>query len=161
MVHSLISCPVNGPGLRPEMALSPPSDSASPHFYQAHPVAYPFLRETFQYLGRISYSLYLVHGPVMRVFADTLYAAVGWKERRLVVHSRLEALEGVLSLPSWGPLGMEIAFLVPQVLLIPLTFGLANFVTWAIDKPTIKLSRWLYRLTLISFLENGRGERHE
>lgn len=76
----------------------------------------------------------------MRVFADPLYAAVGWKGRGLVVHSRLEALEGVLSLPSWGPLGLEIALLVPQVLLIPLTIGLASFVTWAIDKPTRKLS---------------------
>lgn len=119
-----------------------------------------FERPFSQYLGRISYSLYLVHGPVMCVFADTLYAAVGWGERGSVVHSCLEPLVGVLPLPSWGPLGMETAFLVPQIILIPLTFGLANFVTWSIDKPSMGFSRWLYQLTLVP-LPDGRGEKSE
>lgn len=117
-----------------------------------------FERPFSQYLGSISYSLYLVHGPVMCVFADTLYAAVGWTERGPVLHSCLEPLVEVFSLPSWGPLGMETAFLVPQIILIPLTFGLANFVTWAVDKPSMRFSRWLYRLTLVSSPDDRRAK---
>lgn len=99
-----------------------------------------------QYLGSISYSLYLVHGPVMRVFADTLYAVVGWSERGPLAHPFLDSWKDFLPLPSWGPLGMELAFIAPQVLLGPLTICIANFVSWAVDKPAMRFSQWLFAL---------------
>jgi hypothetical protein len=55
---------------------------------------------------------------------------------------------------------MEIAFLAPQLLLMPLTFGLAHMVTWAVDNPIMKFSGWLYQLTLV-VMPDGRGSKSE
>ncbi|KAE8350084.1 acyltransferase family-domain-containing protein [Aspergillus coremiiformis] len=112
-----------------------------------------------QYLGRISYGLYLVHGPVMRICADTLFAVVGWSERGPVAHSYLEQIVNFLPLPKKGPLGLEMAFLAPQLLLMPLTLVLANMVTWAVENPIMKSSGWLYQVTLA--MPDGTGGKSE
>ena len=64
------------------------------------------------YLGKISFSLYLVHGPIIWTLGDRLYAATGWYT---------EAHE--TNVPGWldcfpishaGPLGLEPSFLLPH-----------------------------------------------
>ncbi|KAH7371586.1 acyltransferase-like protein [Pyrenochaeta sp. MPI-SDFR-AT-0127] len=111
----------------------------------------PWLKRFFesrscQYLARISFALYLVHGPVIYALCDRLYAAVGL--------SRPEHKEGI---PGWvdkfplstkGPLGLELAFWAPQVIILPVTLYLAEVVTKAIDEPSVKFANWFYRKTL-------------
>lgn len=99
-----------------------------------------------QYLGRISYALYLVHGPVLWTIGNRLYMMVGWKTEK-----QLEAIPqwgDWWSLPQVGPTGLEPAFLLPQLLLMPLTLCLADFVTRSVDKPSVRFASWLYRSTL-------------
>ncbi|KAM5354082.1 hypothetical protein ACJ41O_000732 [Fusarium nematophilum] len=99
-----------------------------------------------QYLGRISFSLYLVHGPVLWTLGDRLYFATGWQNEDLMNH--IPHWANKLPLPRAGPLGLEVSFLVPHLVLLPLTFGLAELTTRGIDTPCVKFAAWMYRKTL-------------
>lgn len=99
-----------------------------------------------QYLGRISFALYLVHGPILWTLGDRIYAATGWY--------RDEHLE---FLPSWvnifplsqkGPLGLEPSFLLPHFILLPLTLWVAEVVTKLFDEPSVRFSQWAYQYVL-------------
>ena len=50
-----------------------------------------------------------------------------------------------LLLPRTGPLGLEISFLMPHLILMPLTFGLAELTYRFIDTPSVKFASWLYK----------------
>ncbi|CAK7232129.1 hypothetical protein SCUCBS95973_008158 [Sporothrix curviconia] len=98
-----------------------------------------------QYLGRISYSLYLVHGPVISSIGDRVYAMTGWY-RKVEDHEKL--LEWWINrayLPKSGPMGLELSFLAPQIIIFPVTFILANMVTRYIDEPAVRWPATLYR----------------
>ena len=99
-----------------------------------------------QYLGRISYALYLVHGPVLWTLGDRLYVATGWHKEEHLEH--IPHWVDKVPLPKTGPLGLEVSFLVPHIILLPLTLCLAEFVTRAVDTPSVKFAGWLYRKTV-------------
>ncbi|PTB68234.1 hypothetical protein BBK36DRAFT_1157905 [Trichoderma citrinoviride] len=99
-----------------------------------------------QYLGRISFALYMVHGPVLWTLGDRLYAAVGWRTEEHL--QRMPNWVDKLPLPKSGPLGLEVSFLVPHLVLLPLTLALAEAVTRWVDTPSVKFCSWLYRKTL-------------
>ncbi|UNI24718.1 hypothetical protein JDV02_010445 [Purpureocillium takamizusanense] len=98
-----------------------------------------------QYLGRVCYALYLVHGPVLWTVGDRLYQSIG-----LTAHGQDFALPWAnkVALPQAGPLGLEASLLMAQVLLLPLTFCLADLATRAFDTPSVQFAQWLYRRTL-------------
>lgn len=114
----------------------------------------PWLRRFFetrfcQYLGRVSYALYLVHGPILSTLGDRIYVAVGW--------AGSNGPEEITNLPGWvdrfplsraGPLGLEPAFLLPHLILLPLTFWCADAVTRWVDEPAVRFAQWFYRGTL-------------
>jgi peptidoglycan/LPS O-acetylase OafA/YrhL len=111
----------------------------------------PWLKQFFetrfcQYLARISFALYLVHGPVIWLLGDRLYAATGFSREEQKAH--IPQWIGAFPLPKNGPLGFELALLGPQLILLPVTFYLAEIVTKLIDEPSVKISNWLYRKTL-------------
>lgn len=96
-----------------------------------------------QYLGRLSFSLYLVHGPVLWTLGDRLYAAVGWpKDSR---YNNIPQWVNLFPLSKSGPLGLEMAFLVPHLILLPVTFYLAEVVARAFDEPSVRFPQWLYK----------------
>ena len=99
-----------------------------------------------QYLGRVSYALYLVHGPVLWTLGDRLYLAVGWNGETEMQH--IPHWANKVKLPSAGPLGLEVSFFLPNLILLPLTLGLADLVTRVIDRPSVVFAGWLYRKTL-------------
>lgn len=99
-----------------------------------------------QYLGRVSYALYLVHGPLLWVVGDRLYAAVGFKGKGQMEHIPQWVDRFVLS--KSGPIGLEFAFLIPHLILLPITLCMADFVTRAVDKPSVQFAAWVYRKTL-------------
>ncbi|KAK1595638.1 acyltransferase [Colletotrichum navitas] len=99
-----------------------------------------------QYLGRISFALYLVHGPVLNTLGDRLYTIVGYykdSERQHLAH-----LVEKFPLPKVGPLGLEPAFLLPHLAILPFTLWLADLVTRFIDEPSVRFAQWMYRKTL-------------
>jgi len=111
----------------------------------------PWLKRFFeaqfnQYLGRISFAFYLVHGPVLWILADRLYVATGWSKE-----------SHAIGLPNWinifpmskaGPLGFELSFLAPHLIILPATLWLAEIVTKVFDEPSVRFSRWVYGKTM-------------
>ncbi|KAF4120677.1 Acyltransferase family [Geosmithia morbida] len=97
-----------------------------------------------QYLGRISYALYLVHGPVIAVVGDRLYLAAGW-ELEDESRANIPWWFNKMALPRKGPMGLELSFLLPHIILLPLTIFLAELVTRGIDGPSVRFASWVYR----------------
>jgi peptidoglycan/LPS O-acetylase OafA/YrhL len=111
----------------------------------------PFLKRFFetpfnQYLGRISFALYLVHGPVIWLLGDRMYAATGWVRDEHKEH--IPQWVNAFPLSKGGVMGLELAFLVPALILIPVTLYVAEVVTKLFDEPSVRISSWLYRKTL-------------
>ncbi|TVY14209.1 hypothetical protein LARI1_G007946 [Lachnellula arida] len=99
-----------------------------------------------QHLGRISFSFYMIHGPVLWIVGNRFYSATGYARE---THT--------IGIPEWinafplskaGPFGFDLAFWVPHLILLPLTLWLAELVTKTIDEPTVKFSAWLYKQVL-------------
>ncbi|KAK4044068.1 acyltransferase 3 [Parachaetomium inaequale] len=99
-----------------------------------------------QFLGRVSFALYLVHGPILYTLGDRVYYAVGWHRPAGELHYAPIAHWGhVLPLPQTGPLGLEIALLLPQLVLLPLTLWVADLVTRMVDEPAVRFAAWMYK----------------
>ncbi|KAF2756426.1 hypothetical protein EJ05DRAFT_517848 [Pseudovirgaria hyperparasitica] len=95
-----------------------------------------------QYLGRISYALYLLHGAILTTIAMRLYVATGFGK----------AGQDDVEFPGWynryplsnaGPLGLEINFLACQVILLPSTLWAAELGTKFIDEPAVRFAQWI------------------
>lgn len=108
----------------------------------------PWLKHFFetrfcQYLGRISYMFYLVHGPIMTTLGDRLYAATGMSRDGHAMG--VPGWTNRMPLPRNGPFGLELAYLVPHLILLPCTLWVAEVTTALIDDPSVKLCGWLYK----------------
>lgn len=99
-----------------------------------------------QYLGRISFALYLVHGPVLWTLGDRLYHATGWSRESHALP--LASWINIFPLSKAGPLGLELSFLVPHLILLPVTLWLAEIVTKLFDEPSVRFSQWAYVKTM-------------
>ena len=109
-----------------------------------------------QYLGRVSYGFYLVHGPVLWTLGDRLYAASGRvREGHIGI---IPDWINLMPLPDAGPFGLEINYLIPQFISLAFTLWLAEIVTRLLDQPSLAFSQWLYRKTLAK--EPGLGPRY-
>jgi len=96
-----------------------------------------------QFLGRVSYMLYLFHGPVLWTFGDHVYAAVGWTKygHGLTAPAWINLFE----LPKWGFHGFEFSFLVAQLIICPFTLWIAYLATIYIDDPCLEFAAKLYK----------------
>lgn len=101
-----------------------------------------------QYLGRISFSLYLVHGPVLATVGDRVYHMVGWVRPFPKDQEVLNFWTNWFPLPKTGPLGLELSFLVPHIFLLPFTLWVADVVTRGVDEPSVRVAQWLYKKAL-------------
>lgn len=97
----------------------------------------------FQFLGKVSFGFYLVHGPVMWTIGDRVYAAVG--RPTPVAERTAPGWTNLFPLSDAGPLGFEINSLVPHLILLPITLWLAVFVTKVVDVPSLRLSKRLFK----------------
>ncbi|KAF2863921.1 hypothetical protein K470DRAFT_261443 [Piedraia hortae CBS 480.64] len=99
-----------------------------------------------QYLGRISYMFYLVHGPILASLGDRMYAMVGLA--RPDANLNIADWVNRFPLPAFGPFGLELNFLACQMVLLPFTFWVAEIATTLIDDPVLRFCQWLYKMTL-------------
>lgn len=99
-----------------------------------------------QYLGRISYGLYMVHGPVLWTLGDRLYMAAGYHNGDQLEH--IPHWADKLHLSRVGPVGFELSFVLLNLVLLPITLFLAELVTRTVDTPSVKFASWLYKRTL-------------
>lgn len=102
-----------------------------------------------QYLGRISYSLYLVHGPVLWIVGDRLYVACGFQKFYHFGDGGLPNWINKIPLPKQGIYGWELNFLIPFIFVMtPFTFWIAELCTNYVDEPSVRFAQWCYRCTL-------------
>ncbi|GAM88313.1 hypothetical protein ANO11243_063460 [Dothideomycetidae sp. 11243] len=88
-------------------------------------VAKAFTNRFAQYLGKISYALYVVHGPLLLTMG---YA----------VSQALTPILGGTSTFSW-----TIAIVVEWLVLMPVLFFISDIVWRLVDQPSVSLARWL------------------
>ncbi|KAK3061222.1 hypothetical protein LTS18_006755, partial [Coniosporium uncinatum] len=82
----------------------------------------PFETSVSQYFGKISYAIYLVHGPLIHVFG---YAVEPW---------------------AWSVTGTEgwryhAGFILASIIIVPVTVWAADLFWRAIDTPCVKFAR--------------------
>ena len=110
-------------------------------------------QQSCQYLGRVSYGLYLIHGPVLWTIGDRVYAAFG---RSAEHHAKMVPnWINLCPLPSWGPLGLELNHIVAQLILLPFNIWLGDLVTKYIDGPSNEFAKSLWKST-----EDDDSRRH-
>lgn len=99
-----------------------------------------------QYLGRISFSLYLIHGPLLWTIGDRVYVATGWYRDAHV--DNIGNWINLFPLSQKGPLGLEPSFWLPHLILLPLNLWAAEVLTKCLDEPSVRFAQWLYRSSL-------------
>ena len=98
-----------------------------------------------QYLGKISYSLYLIHGPLLWTVGDRLYAATG--RPRAAANINTEWVNR-FTLPDWGIPFWELNYLIPFFLLMVISFWVAELTTWLVDDVSVKCARKIYEYSI-------------
>ncbi|KAK0702120.1 acyltransferase 3 [Lasiosphaeria miniovina] len=98
-----------------------------------------------QFLGRISFSLYLVHGPLLGAVGDRIFHAVGWVRSFDDSDKMLANWVNLFPLPRIGPMGLELSFLLPQIFFLPFTLWVADVTTRAVDEPSVRFAAWLFK----------------
>ncbi len=99
-----------------------------------------FTLPPLHYLGRVSFSLYLLHIPVLWTIGDRVYRLFGGIPSGASVDSWFD---NRLSIPDVGPHGISTRFILTQLVLLPVNLLLAEWCTILLDKPSVKVSRWV------------------
>ena len=97
----------------------------------------PFLQQPFntgmiQYLGKISYALYLMHGPVIHIIGYTIEPLV-WS----ITGSDTE-------------LEYKLGFLLSTILIVPCLLWAADLFWRAFDIPSVKFARWVENQCIVN-----------
>ena len=90
------------------------------------------------YLGRIAFSLYLIHIPLEWTLGDRIYRGFG-----IVRQEFTTPFDNWLPLPDYGPLGLSTGFLIAQCVILPINLFLAKLVTKYLDRRSVSSGRWL------------------
>ncbi|KAI9741244.1 MAG: hypothetical protein M1834_002960 [Cirrosporium novae-zelandiae] len=89
------------------------------------PLQRPFLTPIAQYLGKISYSFYIVHGPILHTLHYSLMPSIwAWTGREQVF-------------------GYVLGYLMSAVVCIPIVLWAADLFWRGIDVPTVRFARWV------------------
>jgi len=89
-------------------------------------------------LGRVSFSLYLIHIPIAWTIGDRVCRLLG-----VIRQDFTTEYDGLLAIPDVGPRGFSTGLLVWQAVVLPLNLLLASWATKKIDKPSVAVGRWI------------------
>ena len=101
----------------------------------------PFNSPLIQYLGKISYALYLMHGPVTHI-VGYLVQDVAWNITGY--HSRCSYIAG---------------FILGAIVNIPLVIWAADVFWRFVDTPSVKFARWVERQLVVQEESLARGHQ--
>lgn len=95
-----------------------------------------FASRPLRYLGKVSFMLYLVHIPWMRIALDRWHAALGGLDN-FAGHPHLDWSDNWVWIPDWGPEGLNTRWLAALAFAVPTTLTVAEFATRYVDQPSI------------------------
>ncbi len=95
---------------------------------------------SLRFLGRVSFSLYLIHIPLLWTVGDRIARAFGV----VSANSGFQTwYDNLLYLPDVGPQGLSLRFIAVQLIMMPLSLWMANWGTILLDQPSILVGRWV------------------
>jgi peptidoglycan/LPS O-acetylase OafA/YrhL len=95
-----------------------------------------FTTRPLRYLGKVSFMLYLVHIPWMRIFSDRWHSALGGMDT-FAGRQRLDWSDNLLWIPDIGPLGLNTRWFASLAATVPTTLFFADLATRYIDRPSV------------------------
>ncbi|KAJ8607241.1 hypothetical protein MRB53_040427 [Persea americana] len=93
----------------------------------------------FQYLGRISFSLYLCHGPILCTLGMFLYKVVGKST------DSPSDWNNAFAIPMIGPKGIELPVLAANLIILPVTLYASELCLRLFDGPSIHFANWAWQ----------------
>ena len=93
---------------------------------------------SLRYLGKISFSLYLIHIPIAWTVGDRICRLLG-----VIRQDFTTAYDGLLAFPDLGPPGFSTGLLLWQAFVLPLNLLLASWAAKRIDKPSVAVGKWI------------------
>lgn len=102
-----------------------------------------------QFLGKISFPLYLVHTPFLWTAGDIFCRLLG-----LVRQDFATWYDGKLKIPDVGPQGISTGFLASQLIIFPLNLLVALCAWKVLDQPGVSIGHWI-----VARLGLGRAAR--
>jgi len=99
----------------------------------------------------IAFGMYLIHGPVLWVCGDRVYAAIGSPRDRVgksptaPASGRIPNWINVMPLPVIGPEAFQLHIFAAQLILLPLTLWMGALVSKLVVLPTMIMSNRLLR----------------
>ncbi len=97
---------------------------------------------TLRDFGKITFSFYLVQGPLLWTIGARLYAAVGRIRPRSAEH--VPGWINLFPLPAWGPLGLELNYIAANLILLPFMVWVGSIATKLFEAPSNKLALWMF-----------------
>lgn len=98
-----------------------------------------FSTRPLKYLGKISFALYLVHGPIMWTLGDRIYRLFG----HITMPEMTTIWDERIPIPEFGIHAFTTRFLVAQAFILPLNFAFGHLGTIVFDEPSVRLGRWI------------------
>ncbi|KAI9710540.1 MAG: hypothetical protein M1820_002676 [Bogoriella megaspora] len=97
-----------------------------------------FATPALRYLGKISFSLYLTHLPLLWTVGDRIYRLIG------ITRPEIQTwFDNRISVPDVGPSGVSTRSLFGQCFILPLNLYIAHLGTVWLDEPSVQSGRWL------------------
>ncbi|RMZ89237.1 hypothetical protein DV736_g3530, partial [Chaetothyriales sp. CBS 134916] len=91
---------------------------------------------TMQFLGKISFTLYLVHMPILWTVGDRIFRMLGVQRGGFVTW-----WDDLLKIPDIGPMGFSSGWLIAQILVYPISASLALVLCKVLDEPSIRIGK--------------------
>ena len=102
----------------------------------------PFNTPFVQYLGKISYAIYLMHGPVIHTFGYTVSADMRNTLQRLSL-TYDQVFPNIWARTGRDPrFNFELGFFISCCFIIPVTVWAADVFWRLVDTPVVKFARW-------------------
>ncbi|RMZ79244.1 hypothetical protein DV737_g3518, partial [Chaetothyriales sp. CBS 132003] len=98
-----------------------------------------FLTRPLQFLGRVSFMLYVLHLPLLMCLGNRMARAFG------MVHPLAEPRwwDNMLEVPNIGPFGLSLQWDLVWIVQLAFTLAIAELATRFIDDPSVWLGKWL------------------
>ncbi|RMZ75860.1 hypothetical protein DV737_g5064, partial [Chaetothyriales sp. CBS 132003] len=91
---------------------------------------------TMQFLGKISFTLYLVHMPILWTVGDRIMRMLGVQRGDFVTW-----WDDLLKIPDIGPKGFSSGWIISQMLVYPISASLALVLYKLFDEPSTKIGK--------------------